>query len=107
MLDGFIDLSGFFDEFIKKNPVFSKSQNVQFLIFNPDFTSIEYVHNSTASLAIKEDFEAFKKLTSESKIKEKSKEELEIIRLNKELAHLKLEHEILKKAVSIFSRSDR
>lgn len=47
------------------------------------------------------------KLTSESKIKEKSKEELEIIRLNKELAHLKLEHEILKKAVSIFSRSDR
>ncbi|MDM1524075.1 IS3 family transposase [Empedobacter sp. 225-1] len=38
------------------------------------------------------------KLTSESKIKEKSKEELEIIRLNKELAHLKLEHEILKKA---------
>lgn len=66
MLDGFIDLSGFFDEFIKKNPVFSKSENVQFLIFNPDFTSIEYVHNSTASLAIKEDFEAFKKLTSES-----------------------------------------
>ena len=47
------------------------------------------------------------KLTSESKIKEKSKEELEIIRLNKELAHLKLEHEILKKAVSIFSKSDR
>lgn len=47
------------------------------------------------------------KLTSESKIKEKSKEELEIIRLNKEFAHLKLEHEILKKAVSIFSRSDR
>lgn len=47
------------------------------------------------------------KLTSESKIKEKSKEELGIIRLNKELAHLKLEHEILKKAVSIFSRSDR
>lgn len=47
------------------------------------------------------------KLTSESKIKEKSKEELEIIRLNKELAHLKLEHEILKKAISIFSRSDR
>lgn len=66
MLDGFIDLSGFFDEFIEKNPVFSKSQYVQFLIFNPDFTSIEYVHNSTASLAIKEDFEAFKNLTSES-----------------------------------------
>ena len=66
MLDGFIDLSGFFDEFIKKNPVFSKSENVQFLIFNPDFTSIEYVHNSTASLARKEDFEAFNKLTSES-----------------------------------------
>ena len=66
MLDGFIDLSGFFDEFIKKNPVFSKSQNVQFLIFNPDFTSIEYVHNSTASLARKEDFEAFTKLASET-----------------------------------------
>ena len=66
MLDGFIDLSGFFDEFIEKNPVLSKSQYVQFLIFNPDFTSIEYVHNSTASLARKEDFEAFKKLTSES-----------------------------------------
>ena len=64
MLDGFIDLSGFFDEFIKKNPVFSKSENVQFLIFNPDFTSIEYVHNSTASLARKEDFEAFTKLAS-------------------------------------------
>lgn len=47
------------------------------------------------------------KLTGASTIKEKSKEELEIIRLNKELADIKLEHEILKKAVSIFSRSGR
>jgi transposase len=46
-------------------------------------------------------------LTGASTIKEKSKEELEIIRLNKELADIKLEHEILKKAVSIFSRSGR
>ena len=33
--------------------------------------------------------------------------ELEIIRMNKELADIKLEHEILKKAVNIFSRSSR
>ncbi|MBP6143738.1 MAG: hypothetical protein KA432_05325 [Proteocatella sp.] len=39
---------------------------MQFLIFSPDFTSIEYVHNSTASLARKEDFEAFTKLASET-----------------------------------------
>lgn len=47
------------------------------------------------------------KLTGMATVKEKSKEELEIIRLSKELADIKLEHEILKKAVSIFSRSGR
>ena len=47
------------------------------------------------------------KLTGTATIKEKSKEELENIRLRKELADIKLEHEILKKAVSIFSRSGR
>ena len=43
------------------------------------------------------------KLTGVSTIKEKSKEELENIRLRKELAEIKLEHEILKKAVSDYS----
>lgn len=37
----------------------------------------------------------------------KSKEELEIIRLRKELYDVQLERDILKKAVSIFSKSDR
>lgn len=37
----------------------------------------------------------------------KSKEELEIVRLKKELYEIKLERDILKKAVGIFSKSDR
>lgn len=39
--------------------------------------------------------------------KEKSKEELELLQLRKENYELKLERDILKKAVSIFSKSDR
>jgi transposase len=39
--------------------------------------------------------------------KNKSKEEEENIRLRKELYEVKLERDILKKAVSIFSKSDR
>ena len=42
-----------------------------------------------------------------SSIKLKSKEEEELIRLRKELYETKLERDILKKAVSIFSKSDR
>jgi transposase len=37
----------------------------------------------------------------------KSKEEVEISRLKKELYNIQLERDILKKAVSIFSKSDR
>ena len=40
-------------------------------------------------------------------IKLKSKEELENIRLRKELYDIKMERDILKKAVSIFSKSDK
>jgi transposase len=40
-------------------------------------------------------------------IKIKSSEEQEIIRLQKELTDIKLERDILKKAVGIFSKSDR
>src|ERR1700746_590431 len=39
--------------------------------------------------------------------KEKSKEEIENARLRKELYEVKLERDILKKAVGIFSKSDR
>ncbi len=39
--------------------------------------------------------------------KEKSKEEIENARLRKELYEIKLERDILKKAVGIFSKSDR
>jgi len=42
-----------------------------------------------------------------SKKRELSGEELEIKRLNKELQDTKLERDILKKAVSIFSKSDK
>lgn len=37
----------------------------------------------------------------------KSKEEEELIRLRKELADVKMERDILKKAVGIFSRNDK
>lgn len=40
-------------------------------------------------------------------VKVKTKEEEEIIRLRKELHETKLERDILKKAVSIFSKNDR
>ena len=39
--------------------------------------------------------------------KQKSKEELEIARLRKELYNATMERDILKKAVSIFSKSDK
>lgn len=39
--------------------------------------------------------------------KEKSAEELELLQLRKERADVKMERDILKKAVSIFSKSDR
>ena len=42
-----------------------------------------------------------------SKKKELSVEELELKRLKKELADVKMERDILKKAVSIFSKSDK
>lgn len=42
-----------------------------------------------------------------SKKKEMSPEELEIRRLKKEMADIKMERDILKKAVSIFSKNDK
>ena len=42
-----------------------------------------------------------------SKKKDLSAEELEIKRLKKEMADVKMERDILKKAVSIFSKNDR
>ena len=42
-----------------------------------------------------------------SKKKELSSDELEIKRLKKEMAAIKMERDILKKAVSIFSKSDK
>ena len=42
-----------------------------------------------------------------SKKKELSSDELEIKRLKKEMADIKMERDILKKAVSIFSKSDK
>jgi transposase len=46
------------------------------------------------------------KLTNKS-VTIKSPEEQELIRLRKELADIKLERDILKKAVGIFSKSDK
>jgi transposase len=46
-------------------------------------------------------------LTSNQKLRIQSKEELEIQQLKKELYHAQLERDILKKAVSIFSKSDK
>lgn len=42
-----------------------------------------------------------------TKTKELSKEQLEIKQLRKEISDIKMERDILKKAVSIFSKSDR
>lgn len=47
------------------------------------------------------------KLNNFGSNKLKSKEELENIRLRKELYDIKMERDILKKAVSIFSKSDK
>ena len=46
------------------------------------------------------------KLTNKS-VSIKSPEEQELIRLRKEIADIKLERDILKKAVGIFSKSDK
>lgn len=46
-------------------------------------------------------------ILQEETVKVKSKEEEELIRLRKELYDTKLERDILKKAVGIFSKSDR
>lgn len=45
--------------------------------------------------------------TSDVIEKQKSKEEIELAQLKKELYDVKLERDILKKAVGIFSKSDR
>ena len=42
-----------------------------------------------------------------NKVKEKSQEELEIIRLRKALQDAQIERDILKKAVGIFTKSDQ
>lgn len=47
MLDGFLDFSYFFDDYINNNPILEKSSNVQFFIFDPTFTTFEYIYNST------------------------------------------------------------
>lgn len=47
MLDGFLDFSYFFDDYIQKNAFLEKSPNVQFFVYNPDYTGLEYVYNST------------------------------------------------------------
>lgn len=57
MLDGFLDFSYFFDDYIKKNPFLEKSPNVQFFVYNPDYTGLEYVYNSTAISAKSVNFE--------------------------------------------------
>ncbi len=47
-------------------------------------------------------------LSEEDKVgKQKSKDELELAKLRKELYEVKLERDILKKAVGIFSKNDR
>lgn len=55
----------------------------------------------------KQDYKLGKFNTINTDTKQRSKEEEEIIRLKKELYETKLERDILKKAVSIFSKSDR
>lgn len=54
----------------------------------------------------KQDYKLGKFNTINTDTRQRSKEE-EIIRLKKELYETKLERDILKKAVSIFSKSDR
>lgn len=55
----------------------------------------------------KDEYTAGKFNTPISSVKIKSEEEEELIRLKKELYDVKLERDILKKAVGIFSKSDR
>jgi len=55
----------------------------------------------------KKDFKIGKFDSINGNVKVRSKEEEEILRLKKELYEIKLERDILKKAVSIFSKSDR
>lgn len=52
MLDGFLDFSHFFDDYIENNAFLEKSSNVQFFVFNPTFSSIEYIYNSTVIGAV-------------------------------------------------------
>jgi transposase len=55
----------------------------------------------------KKDFKSGKFDVTNSNLKIRSKEEEEIQRLKKELYEIKMERDILKKAVGIFSKSDR
>ncbi|MGB5823855.1 MAG: HD-GYP domain-containing protein [Proteocatella sp.] len=58
MLDGFLDFSYFFEDYIDNNPILEKSTNVQFFIFDPTLTTFEYIYNSTvtgaAPMSVKE-----------------------------------------------------
>jgi transposase len=55
----------------------------------------------------KDDFNEGKFNTPDLSVKVKSKEEEELMLLKKELYDVKMERDILKKAVGIFSKSDR
>lgn len=55
----------------------------------------------------KNEYESGKFNEPDIRTKTKSKEEEELMRLRKELYDIKLERDILKKAVGIFSKSDR
>ncbi len=55
----------------------------------------------------KDDFNVGKFNEPDPSVKVKSKEEEELMRLKKELYDVKMERDILKKAVGIFSKSDR
>ena len=67
--------------------------------------SIEYDLNDGMVRRWRREFEL--KKGDLSKKKELSTQELEIKLLKKEVAEIKMERDILKKAVSIFSKSDR
>ena len=67
--------------------------------------SSEYTINSGVIRRWKREYEA--KSGDFSKKREVSSEELELKALNKELREVKMERDILKKAVSIFSKSDQ
>ena len=67
--------------------------------------SIEYNLNDGMVRRWRREFEA--KKGDLSKMRELSNQELEIKLLKKEVADIKMERDILKKAVRIFSKSDR